>query len=49
MKFSAFIKSEAPEGSAALAITIDGACRGILEYDYKYKYTGVISLALRTG
>ena len=34
MKFSAFIKSEAPEGSAALALTIDGGCQGLLEYDY---------------
>jgi len=36
MKFSAFIKSEAPEASAALALTIDGGCQGILEYDYMY-------------
>lgn len=33
MKFSGFVKSEAPEGSAALGMSIDGRCRGILAYD----------------
>lgn len=33
MKFSGFVKSEAPEGSAALGMSIDERCRGILAYD----------------
>lgn len=36
VKFSAVIKSEAPEGSAALSMSVDGLCMGILEYDYMY-------------
>ena len=36
MKFSAAIKSEAPEGSAALTMSVDGLCRGPLEFDYMY-------------
>jgi hypothetical protein len=36
MKFSAAIKSEAPEGSAALTMSIDGICRGALAFDYMY-------------
>ena len=36
MKFSAMIKSEAPEGSAALTMTVIGNCYGILAFDYMY-------------
>ena len=34
MKFSAVIKSEALKGSAALTMSVNGACWEQLEYDY---------------
>ena len=36
MKFSAIIKSEAPEGSAALTMTISGKCYEMLAFDRMY-------------
>jgi hypothetical protein len=36
MKFSGVIKSEAPEGSMALTMRVDGLCQGMLEFDDMY-------------
>src|SRR5271170_2126773 len=36
MKFSAVIKSEAPEGSAALTMSVNGICYQMLAYDQMY-------------
>jgi hypothetical protein len=36
MKFAALIKSEAPEGSAALTMNVNGICYQILVYDHMF-------------
>ena len=36
MKFAAIIKSEAPEGSAALSMNVNGICHQMLVYDHMF-------------